>query len=79
MVTPISFILVRRRAVPSSDTRSCCLLLLSAMPEEIESLRPLEAEVSETDQIPPDVVQDMREMGLISVVARQGPALAGRT
>lgn len=32
-----------------------------------ERLRPLEAEVSETDQIPPDVVQDMREMGLFGL------------
>jgi acyl-CoA dehydrogenase len=32
-----------------------------------ERLRPLEAEVSETDQIPPDVVQDMRTMGLFGL------------
>jgi acyl-CoA dehydrogenase len=32
-----------------------------------ERLRPLEAQVSETDQIPPDVVQDMREMGLFGL------------
>ncbi len=32
-----------------------------------ERLRPLEAEVAETDQIPPDVVQDMREMGLFGL------------
>ena len=32
-----------------------------------ERLRPLEAQVSETDQIPPDVVQDMRTMGLFGL------------
>jgi acyl-CoA dehydrogenase len=32
-----------------------------------ERLRPLEAEVAETDQIPADVVQDMREMGLFGL------------
>ncbi|MBP7668446.1 MAG: acyl-CoA dehydrogenase family protein [Burkholderiaceae bacterium] len=32
-----------------------------------ERLRPLEAQVSETDQIPPDVVQDMRAMGLFGL------------
>jgi len=32
-----------------------------------DRLRPLEAQVSETDQIPPDVVQDMREMGLFGL------------
>ncbi len=32
-----------------------------------ERLRPLEAQVAETDQIPPDVVQDMREMGLFGL------------
>ena len=32
-----------------------------------ERLRPLEAEVAETDAIPPDVVQDMREMGLFGL------------
>jgi acyl-CoA dehydrogenase len=32
-----------------------------------ERLRPLEAEVAETDEIPPDVVQDMREMGLFGL------------
>ncbi len=32
-----------------------------------ERLRPLENEVSETDQIPPDVVQDMRAMGLFGL------------
>ncbi len=32
-----------------------------------ERLRPLEAEVADTDQIPPDVVQDMREMGLFGL------------
>ena len=33
----------------------------------LERLRPLEAQVAETDQIPPDVVQDMREMGLFGL------------
>jgi acyl-CoA dehydrogenase len=32
-----------------------------------ERLRPLEAQVAETDQIPPDVVQDMRAMGLFGL------------
>lgn len=32
-----------------------------------ERLRPLEAEVAETDQIPADVVQDMRKMGLFGL------------
>ena len=32
-----------------------------------ERLRPLEQQVADTDQIPPDVVQDMREMGLFGL------------
>ena len=32
-----------------------------------QRLRPLEQQVADTDQIPPDVVQDMREMGLFGL------------
>ena len=45
-----------------------------------QRLRPLEQQVADTDQIPPDVVQDMREMGLFGLTIPEhhgGHRLAG--
>jgi acyl-CoA dehydrogenase len=39
-----------------------------------ERLCPLEAQVSETDQIPPDIVQEMRAMGLFGLTIPENSA-----
>ncbi len=44
-----------------------------------ERLRPLEHQVAETDQIPPDVVQDMREMGLFGLTIPEAHGGLGLT
>ena len=49
------------------DPESFDLLLTTVRRYVAERLRPLEARVEEEDEVPADVVQEMREMGLFGL------------
>lgn len=56
------------------DTETFDALLATVRRYVAERLRPLEAQVAESDEVPPQIVQEMREMGLfgLSIPERYG-------